>query len=126
MGAHGLNTCFAAMMVPVVFLILPVSAHARFLVAARAVLIALTAAGASPASTAIVRETVGSEDINPSTDGPAVPIQRSGDRRVQEDLGRIMNCRRLTPQTWRLIQNSVPHDIDAGQSSMKLLAASCE
>jgi hypothetical protein len=49
----------------------PANAHARARAAARAELIALTAAGASLARASIVRETVGSEATRPNTPASA-------------------------------------------------------
>ena len=49
----------------------PASPHARARAAARAVLIAFSAAGASAASAAIVRDTVGSDATRPYTPGSA-------------------------------------------------------
>ena len=49
----------------------PANSHTRARAAARAVLIAVSAAGASLANASIVRETVGSEATSPNTPGSA-------------------------------------------------------
>src|SRR5450759_1557021 len=97
------NGCFASL--PWSGACSPARRHACSRAAARAVSIAFSAAGASPARAAIALDTVGSDDtpvdarLGPQhrQGGQAVTAQRQTQRQIRDHLARIMNRERLAP-----------------------------